>query len=57
VVGILYAGPSQLLPEEMPYALEASLRFVRYVLVGWAGSFGCPWLFVRLGLAEQEEGP
>ncbi|MGD8625794.1 MAG: phosphatase PAP2 family protein [Anaerolineae bacterium] len=57
LVGIFYAGPSQLLPEEMPYALEASLRFVRYLLVGWVAGFGCPWLFVRLGLAEREEGP
>jgi hypothetical protein len=57
LVGIFYAGPSLLLPEEMPYALEASLRFVRYLLVGWVAGFGCPWLFVRLRLAERLEGP
>jgi membrane-associated phospholipid phosphatase len=55
VVAILYAGPRLILPEDMPYALEASLRFLRYGVVGWAVAFVCPWLFLRLGLAEREE--
>jgi membrane-associated phospholipid phosphatase len=54
IVGILYVGPRLVLPEEMPYGLEATLRFVRYALLGWAVAFPCPWLFVRLGLAERE---
>jgi hypothetical protein len=39
----------------MAYSLEATAHFVRYALVGWAVTFLCPWLFVRLGLAGQEE--
>ncbi|MCL7455221.1 MAG: phosphatase PAP2 family protein [Anaerolineae bacterium] len=54
IVGILYVGPRLILPESMPYGLEATLRFVRYAVLGWAVAFPCPWLFVRLGLAEQE---
>jgi hypothetical protein len=38
----------------MPYGLEATVRLVRYALLGWAVAFACPWLFVRLGLAERE---
>jgi membrane-associated phospholipid phosphatase len=55
IVAILYAGPRLILPEEMVYAVEVVLRFVRYALVGWAVAFLCPWLFVRLRLAEREE--
>jgi len=54
VVAIIWAGPRLVLPEEMPYGLEAAARFVRYALVGWAAAFLCPWLFVRLRLAGQE---
>jgi membrane-associated phospholipid phosphatase len=54
IAGILYAGPSLILPEEMPYGLDASLRFVRYGLLGWVVAFACPWLFIRLGLAGRE---
>jgi membrane-associated phospholipid phosphatase len=54
VVAILYVGPSLILPEGMAYGLEATARFVRYAAVGWAVAFLCPWLFVRLGLAERE---
>jgi membrane-associated phospholipid phosphatase len=53
VVAIFYIGPKLILPEEMPYGLEAGTRFVRYALVGWTGAFLGPWLFVRLRLAEQ----
>jgi membrane-associated phospholipid phosphatase len=56
VVAIFYAGPRFLLPEEMAYGLEAALRFVRYALVGWSVAFLCPWLFVRLRLAEGDGG-
>ncbi len=55
LVAIVYLGPRLILPEEMPYGLEATVRFVRYVLVGWVGAFLGPWLFVRLRLAEQAE--
>jgi len=55
VVAIFYFGLRLILPEEMVYGLEAGLRFVRYALVGWVGAFLGPWLFVRLGLAEQAE--
>jgi membrane-associated phospholipid phosphatase len=55
VVALLYSGPKQVLPEEMAYGLEAILRFVRYFVLGWAAVFLAPWLFVRLGLAEQDE--
>jgi membrane-associated phospholipid phosphatase len=54
VVAILYVGPSLILPQGMAYGLEAIVRFVRYAVVGWAVGFLCPWLFVRLGLAERE---
>ena len=54
VVAVLYAGPSQLLPDGLSYDLESVLRFLRYALLGWAVAFLCPWLFVRLRLAEQE---
>jgi membrane-associated phospholipid phosphatase len=55
IVAILYIGPGSLLPEGMAYGLETALRFVRYALVGWSVSFLCPWLFVKLRLAEQAE--
>jgi hypothetical protein len=54
VVVIFYFGPRLILPEGMAYGVEAVLRFVRYTLVGWVVIFVAPWLFVRLGLAEQE---
>lgn len=57
IVALLYFGVRLLLPEGMAYALEAFLRSVRYALVGWAVSFLCPWLFVRLGLAQGGDGP
>ena len=31
------------------------LRFTRYALVGLWGGVGAPWVFVRLGLAEEEK--
>jgi hypothetical protein len=54
VVGLFYAGPRLILPGDMAHGLEAVVRFVRYALTGWAGAFLGPWLFVRLGLADQE---
>jgi len=53
LVAIFYIGLKLILPEGMAYGLEAGLRFVRYVLVGWAATFLAPWLFVKLRLAEQ----
>jgi membrane-associated phospholipid phosphatase len=55
IVGALYLGTRLLLPEDMAYGLEATIRFVRYALLGWAVAFLCPWWFVRVGLAEQED--
>ena len=55
IIGLFYAGPRLILPEGMIYGLEAALRFARYALVGWATTFLCPWLFVRLRLANQAE--
>ncbi len=53
IVGIVYAGPKLLIPDDLAPALGAALRFARYTLVGWAAAFACPWLFVKLGLATQ----
>ncbi len=52
LITLLYLGPSLVLPEELPYGVEALARFARYAMLGWAGAFLCPWLFVRLGLAD-----
>jgi membrane-associated phospholipid phosphatase len=54
VVALFYLGPRLILPEEMAPSLEAALRFLRYALLGWVASFLCPWLFVKLRLAERE---
>lgn len=55
VVAIFYLGSSLFLPEGMAYGLEAVVRFLRYGLLGWVMVFLCPWLFLRLRLAEREE--
>jgi membrane-associated phospholipid phosphatase len=59
VAGIFYAGPKLLVPGEadMAYGLEVTVRFVRYALVGWVVAFLCPWLFMRLGLADRADEP
>ncbi len=54
VVAMFYVGPRLLLPEAMSFGLEATVRLLRYGLLGWAVSFLAPWLFVKTGLAEQE---
>lgn len=51
-VVLCYAGPKLFLPQEMVPGLESLLRFVRYALVGWVVAFFCPWLFVRVRLAD-----
>jgi membrane-associated phospholipid phosphatase len=53
LVAIFYVGLKLILPEGMAYGLEAGLRFVRYVPVGWAATFLAPWFFVKVRLAEQ----
>jgi undecaprenyl-diphosphatase len=53
LVILFYVGPELLTPEQLPYRLEAGLRFARYALLGWVVAFLGPWLFVRLRLAEQ----
>ncbi len=54
VVAVLYVGPRLVLPKEIAYGLETTVRFLRYALLGWVVAFLCPWLFVRLRLAEEE---
>jgi membrane-associated phospholipid phosphatase len=54
VVVVFYVAPPLLLPEEMAYGLEAAVRFLRYALLGWIVAFVCPWIFLRLGLADRE---
>jgi len=56
VVALFYLGPKLVLPQEMAYAPETLLRFLRYGLLGWVVAFLCPWLFVRLRLAAQDSG-
>jgi hypothetical protein len=55
IIALVYLGPSLIVPDDLAYGWEAIIRFVRYALVGWAVTFLGPWLFVRLGLADQEE--
>jgi membrane-associated phospholipid phosphatase len=57
VVAIFYLGPKLLLPEGMAYGVEAAIRLVRYLLLGWVVAFLCPWLFVKLHLAERQDEP
>jgi hypothetical protein len=54
VLAAFYLGPRLLIPDDLPYAQESTLRFVGYALLGWAGAYFCPWLFVRLRLADGE---
>ena len=53
IVMVFSLGPQWLLPEDMAHGLESVVRFLRYALVGWAVSFLCPWVFVRLKLAKR----
>ena len=54
IVVIFYAGPKLVIPDDLPYGLATALRLVRYSLLGWIVAYGCPWLFVRLRLAERD---
>jgi undecaprenyl-diphosphatase len=54
VVGLFYGAPKLLLPDDLAHELEATVRFARYALLGWAGAFLAPWLFVHLHLADRE---
>ncbi|MBN1135815.1 MAG: phosphatase PAP2 family protein [Anaerolineae bacterium] len=54
IVVIFYAGPKLIIPDGLPYGLDTAVRLVRYVVLGWVIAFGCPWLFVRLKLADAE---
>jgi len=51
-IGILYLGLKLILPSE-GQAFYQLCRFFRYLLLGMWISFGAPWLFTRLGLADQ----
>ncbi len=55
LTGSVYLGPKLLLSEELSYGLAVTLRFVRYALLGWVVTFLCPWLFVRLRLADRAD--
>ena len=57
VVVVVYAGPKLLLPADVAFPAAVIARIVRYVLLGWVTAFGCPWLFVKLGLAPREGEP
>ena len=53
-IGIFYLGLKLILPSEgQPF--YQLFRFFRYLLLGMWISFGAPWLFIRMGLAEQVE--
>jgi membrane-associated phospholipid phosphatase len=54
-IGILYLGLKLILPSE-GQAFYQLCRFFRYLLLGMWISFGAPWLFIRLGLADQMKG-
>jgi hypothetical protein len=54
VVTVFYIIPSLVIPDGLSYGLQSGLRIVRYAVLGWVGSFFCPWLFVRLRLAPRE---
>ena len=53
---ILYLGP-KLLAQEALHGQERLVRFLRYAIVGGWVSFGAPWLFLRMGLADAEPIP
>jgi membrane-associated phospholipid phosphatase len=57
VVALFYEGLALVIPAGLAYGLEALLSFLHYLLVGWVVAFLCPWLFVRLRLAESEGAP
>lgn len=54
IITVFYIGPKLILSQEMAYRTETLLRFLRYGLLGWAVAFLCPWLFVRLRLADRK---
>ena len=37
-------------------AIEIAWRALRYALLGLAGGWGAPWVFVRTGLATRDKG-
>jgi hypothetical protein len=51
---ILWMGLGALFPRGDGFIFYL-LRFLRYSLVGWWVSGGAPWVFRRVGLAEQAE--
>ncbi|MFC2037365.1 phosphatase PAP2 family protein [Chloroflexota bacterium] len=54
IVGLFYAGPKLLIPDDLPYSLETVLRFLRYGVLGWVVAFLVPWIMIRLRLADTE---
>ena len=55
IVIAVYALPKLIIPEGLSHGVETVIRAVRYVLLGWVVAFGCPWLFVRLKLADRDD--
>jgi len=53
LVLIFYVGPKLLLPAGLPHTAQSALRLSRYALIGWVVFFLCPWVFVRVGLAQR----
>lgn len=53
VVAVFYLAPTLVDPGEVTHGIETVLRYLRYTLMGWAGAFLCPWLFVVLRLAGR----
>lgn len=54
IVVICYAAPKLIIPDGLSHGVETVVRLVRYVLLGWVVAFACPWLFVRLKLADSD---
>jgi membrane-associated phospholipid phosphatase len=54
VAGVFYLVPKLVLPHNLPYGVEVTLRVVRYAVLGWVVAFLVPWIFVQLRLAERE---
>ena len=55
LVGLVFFG-GRFVPDLEPWALDQSVRLVRYALVGLTAHWAAPWLFVKLRLADSELG-
>jgi membrane-associated phospholipid phosphatase len=55
LIALFYIGPALLAPEDAAIGVDTGIRAAHYVLLAFMLSFGAPWLFVRLRLADAEE--